>query len=341
MNSDNLVADLVLEGGGVKGIGLVGAVSVLHENGYRFHGNTRVAGTSAGAIVGSLVAARMPVPEMVNVMHELDYRQFKDSPPLGPFGRGLGLLTRLGLYRGDRLHDWIAERLAGCGVHTWADLKLRDPGRRLPPEQAYRLVVIVSDVGNGRLLRLPWDYGRFGLDPDTQPVADAVRASASIPFYFRPVRLPVANGPDRLLWTDGGMLSNFPVHIFDRSDRRPRWPTFGIKLSAPPPTGVLGAGTRVRWPLGLGKALLATMIAAHDRLDMDDPGVCARTMFVQTNGLNATAFDLSPETRDELYAAGRAAAAEFLSTWDFEEYLDNCRPSARRAGERASVQAAR
>ena len=41
-------ADLVLEGGGVKGIGLVGAISVLEEHGYVFH---RVAGTSAGAIV--------------------------------------------------------------------------------------------------------------------------------------------------------------------------------------------------------------------------------------------------------------------------------------------------
>ena len=36
--------DLVLEGGGVKGIGLVGAISVLEEYGYRFQ---RVAGTSA------------------------------------------------------------------------------------------------------------------------------------------------------------------------------------------------------------------------------------------------------------------------------------------------------
>jgi NTE family protein len=47
-------ADLVLDGGGVKGIGLLGAVLVLVEAGYSF---PRVAGTSAGAIVASLVAA--------------------------------------------------------------------------------------------------------------------------------------------------------------------------------------------------------------------------------------------------------------------------------------------
>lgn len=47
-------ADLVCEGGGVRGIGLVGAVDALVQAGYRF---PRVAGTSAGAIVASLVAA--------------------------------------------------------------------------------------------------------------------------------------------------------------------------------------------------------------------------------------------------------------------------------------------
>ena len=47
-------ADLVLEGGGVKGIALVGAVTALDEAGYSF---PRVAGSSAGAVVAALVAA--------------------------------------------------------------------------------------------------------------------------------------------------------------------------------------------------------------------------------------------------------------------------------------------
>ena len=49
-------ADLVLEGGGVKGTGLVGAITALTENedSYQFH---RIAGTSAGAIVASFLAA--------------------------------------------------------------------------------------------------------------------------------------------------------------------------------------------------------------------------------------------------------------------------------------------
>ena len=49
--NNNLKADSVFEGGGVKGIGLVGAVAVAEERGYQW---VNIAGTSAGAIVAAL-----------------------------------------------------------------------------------------------------------------------------------------------------------------------------------------------------------------------------------------------------------------------------------------------
>ena len=77
-------ADLVLEGGGVKGIGLVGALSVFEEAGYGF---SKVAGTSAGSIVGALVAAKMSAAEMHDVMDGLPYIRFKDKGLLDRFRR--------------------------------------------------------------------------------------------------------------------------------------------------------------------------------------------------------------------------------------------------------------
>src|SRR4051794_6481537 len=55
-NGSKLRADLVLAGGGVKGIGHVGALSVLEEHDYEIR---RIAGTSAGAIVGAFAASGM------------------------------------------------------------------------------------------------------------------------------------------------------------------------------------------------------------------------------------------------------------------------------------------
>lgn len=43
---------------------------------------------------------------------------------------------------------------------------------------------MASDISRGRLVRLPWDYADYGLEPDEQSVAGAARASASIPFEF-------------------------------------------------------------------------------------------------------------------------------------------------------------
>src|SRR5207248_938972 len=123
------------------------------------------------------------------------------------------------------------------GVHTWADVRRPDPDGRLPLEERYRLVVIVSDISRGKMLRLPWDYSELcGIDPDTQLVADAVRASASIPFFFEPVRLSCGGGhvEHDITLVDGGLLSNFPVEIFDGAGDPKPWPTFGIKLSARP-----------------------------------------------------------------------------------------------------------
>jgi NTE family protein len=317
--------DLVLEGGGVKGIGLVGAIAALQEAGYGVGEHGRVAGTSAGAIVGSLVAAGVKADDLTEIMNEVDYRRFRDSSRLGLPGDLLSLGTRLGLYKGDKLHRWIAGQLADRGVRTFGDLRIDDdPQSDLPAERRYRLVVVVSDISRCRMLRLPWDYQEvFGLEADDMPVADAVRASAAIPFFYRPVRLAHKAGGVPSCLVDGGMLSNYPIHLFDRTDGvTPRWPTLGVKLSAAPPQveGPDGA-QRVGNLVDLARRLVSTMVEAHDRTYVAQRRVRDRTVFVDTNGINATDFDLRPDVRDFLFESGLSAGRDFLETWDFDRYL--------------------
>lgn len=318
-----LVADVVLEGGGAKGTGLAGALLALHDKGYRLGDPGRVAGTSVGAIIGSLVAAGMPIPRIANLVWELDYRRFRDRGMLGPLSGGISLLTRLSLYRGDALHRWVAEQLESCGLRTFGDLRLHDPKSSLPSEHAYKLVVVVSDLTSGHMVRLPWDYAHYGLDPDEQLVADAVRASASIPYFFRPVQVKLPGDGQVAIRTDSGMLSGLPINLFDRTDgARPRWPTFGVKLWRRPLTTAWQADwAQVGGPIRLANAFLDTTVNAHGRLLLDDPAVCARTIFVDTVSIGATDFDLSPGQQQELFDNGRRAAERFLADWDFAEYL--------------------
>jgi NTE family protein len=308
-----MFCDLVLEGGGVKGIALVGAVEALEQAGYEFK---RVAGTSAGAIVGSLVAAGMKSADLVALMRSVDYRRFADESWLDkvPLGKLVSLLTEQGVYEGGYLRSWLHEHLGGCGVDTFADLAYGDAALDLPASQRFRLVVMASDISQGRLSRLPWDYHqRHGQDAAGQHVADAVRASMSIPFFYEPVRL---NGSTLV---DGGVLSNFPIDVFDRRNGTPRWPTFGIKLSARPGSQVQRFA--VHDTISMARALIGTMVSAHDQMHIDDPSVTDRTIFVDTMGVNATDFDLDERTAMKLYENGRSAAAVFLSGWDWEAYL--------------------
>ena len=148
-------ADLVLSGGGVKGIALVGAVSALVEAVYV---PQRISGTSAGALVGAVLAAAAQRGELSSAQLEelaigIDYRAFLDPGPverLPVIGPAWGLLTGGGIYRGEALRQWVADRLAEFGVTTFADLAIND--RSLPPEQRYRLVVTVADVTLGQLI---------------------------------------------------------------------------------------------------------------------------------------------------------------------------------------------
>lgn len=310
-------ADLVLEGGGVKGIGLVGAVHVLSERGHVF---PRVAGTSAGAIVASLIAALQaagkPLTGLTTIMRGLDYRRFKDEGllerALGPAGEMAELVLHMGIARGEFLVEWLGNELSDLGVHTFADLVIAeddDPGSHLPPQQRFRLVVHTSDVSRGVLVRLPWDCPQYGIDPRDMRVVDAVRASMSIPFFFRPVTHPTPQG--KVTWVDGGLLSNFPITVFDRTDDRPsRWPTWGVKLSARPSSTRVDEG--VDTPLDLALSCIKTLLAGWDRYHLDDEKVTTRTVFVDTGTVSSTNFDISGAEQQALYESGRQAATAFL-----------------------------
>ena len=341
-----LVADLALEGGGVKGIGIVGAVSALAEAGYRFQ---RVAGSSAGAIAAALIAAiaKKGEPDGMQALHGyLDNLTFTEFMPQGKlhafmdhhFGQAGELLSdadvltrRMGVYSGDYLFTWLRPIMnKTLGVTTFEDLKItpeEDPGMSLPENKRYRLVVHTSDITRGELVQLPWDYGFYGQDRDTQDVVAAVRASMSIPFFFEPVTfdalpadvsvpgpagaaIPVHYDGGTVTWVDGGMLRNFPINAFDREDGGPpRWPTIGIKLSS----------LQTRYPAskasttayGEGRGCLHTMMNEWDAYSVD-AATAGRTIFVDNAGVGTTEFDLSQDKRDELFLSGVSESTNFI-----------------------------
>jgi NTE family protein len=117
--------NLVFEGGGLKGIALVGAYSVLEERGYR---PQNIAGASAGAIVAALVAAGYNAAELRQTIMDFHFSSLKDRAwedwlPLFP--RIVSILKDRGIYEGKACLEWMGGLLAKKGVRTFGDLVRR------------------------------------------------------------------------------------------------------------------------------------------------------------------------------------------------------------------------
>lgn len=295
----------VFEGGGVKGIGLAGAVKAATDNGVVFN---RVAGTSSGSIVAALLAAGYSAAELKLIIESTPFSSFLKRSALfntKVVGPAIRLLLRKGLYSGDALEQWIYGVLKAKGVRVFADLP---PGK---------LQIIASDITNGKLLVLPQDIAAYDIDPLQMPVAKAIRMSTSIPYFFDPV---IIRQPQRFKATtranssyivDGGLLSNFPLWLFDKqSSGAAAEPVLGFQT-----VGISDVQPhRIKGPITMFQAMFETMLSAHDQRYIEQHNR-ARTIKIPALGVRTTQFHLTPEQSDELYRSGVRAGEKFFGTW--------------------------
>ncbi len=292
----------VFEGGGVRGIGLIGTVCVFLEKGYRFD---RVAGNSAGSIAAALVAGGYDAVELKDIMMSLDYSLFmdKDWRDRLPFGMAYSLLAEEGIYEGKYLRDFVKEKLAKAPhpVRTFRDVKEEDG--------SYRLQMIAADISRARLLVLPQDIADYGIDPDDLEVADAVRMSVSIPYFYEPVRLMHNDGTESFI-VDGGIVCNFPAWIYD-DDIEKGNPPVGFCLVDD------GETHPIHGVISMFAAIVETMLEARDKRYIADEHL--PTVRIPTLGVQTCDFNLSKKRQEELYLAGRNAATEYLDAMEAEE----------------------
>jgi NTE family protein len=306
-------ADAVFEGGGVKGIALAGAIDVAEHLGVEWK---RLAGTSAGAITACLLAAGYTAQELIPILtEEMDFKAFMDEGILDQIpliGKLASAVFEKGIYEGDYFEEWMAEKLLAKGISTFAQLK-DDNGD-------YRLKLIASDVTQQQMVILPDDLAKYGRIPDDFSVARAARMSMSIPYFFEPVEMDIKHPSKRrqiqCYIVDGGLLSNFPVWLFDVAmGQTPQWPTYGFKLVEPGSDEPM----ETHLPHQYIMSLVSTMMEAHDKAYIDQTNF-KRTVAIPTMGIRTTQFDLNDEDKSLLLRAGQEAAIKFFKDWDFQAH---------------------
>ncbi|WP_078545807.1 patatin-like phospholipase family protein [Litchfieldia alkalitelluris] len=291
--------DGVFSGGGIKGFALIGAYAALEEKGIKFK---CLAGTSAGAIIAALIKAGYTSEELEKIMDAIELKDFLDARktflPI-PFAKWLFLYKRLGLYRGEVLEKWLEALLSAKGIATFGDL---------PPDS---LKLVASNLTMGTLIVLPDDLPRYGINPSSFSVAKAVRMSCSLPYFFEPVKLKPRTGAHLIV--DGGVLSNFPIWLFEKAlDSRKR-PVLGVKLSA---NFYNQPVHKVDNAISLFTSLFDTMMKAHDlkyisRVHED------HIVFIPVEGGLTTEFNLDDEQKHKLIQHGKERTEQFLKKWSY------------------------
>jgi predicted acylesterase/phospholipase RssA len=210
--------------------------------------------------------------------------------------------------------------------------------RQLLPQRLYEFIASKAE---------PFDTGNAADDychlpvSDDMPIALAARMSLSfpllisaIPLYARDFTLLQESDratPQRCLFSDGGLSSNFPIHFFDRL--WPNTPTFGIALDAF--AEKRNAGRSRTWmPASSGSGVLLPIQAIdggvigflsrlvdaakdwQDNLQSTLPGYRERIVHItlkdDEGGLNLSMDPQRIRTLTEYGAqAGRLAASEF------------------------------
>jgi NTE family protein len=334
-------ADAVFEGGGVKGIAFAGAVAAAEEAGIERWKN--VAGTSAGAIVSCLLVVGYDGAQLKKILDDVVYSRFADYGPLGKLqGWVWNQFRSRGFAPGVFFTTWLAERIKesplarelGKEELTFADVARDDLPPELSPADAararYRLRVIGSEITKGRMLVLPQDiqgyYRKDGTPytPDTLTLVEAVRMSMSFPFLYSPHVLYDSKQQPYYV-VDGGLLSNFPVWLFDRRDGKPPVrPTWAFRLhggSGDEPAEPYRDIPRLRWRIPLAKAMFAAATGAWDERQVVE-AASVRTINIPTFNVDTIDFNLSRENGARLYESGRKSTRQFFERQRTREFLE-------------------
>ncbi|MDQ1593091.1 MAG: hypothetical protein QOG71_3718 [Pyrinomonadaceae bacterium] len=301
--------NLVFEGGGVKGIAYGGAVEVLEES--RITPQIeRVAGTSAGAITAAMISLNYTAAAITKIMLTLPFEKFEDGCELvAP----IRLIRHYGWFKGNyflNLMESYIEAKTGDGRATFRDLT-----EKYKDENFKDLYVFGTDLSQQAVQEFS-----YRATPDVA-VADAVRMSMSIPFFFE-ARYYEQDGANNV-YCDGGVLNNYPVSTFDEQytsvdpdlghtmlHRTPNPETLGFhldNLDQPPPRPIDNVR---RFAVSVFEAILDI----QNILLKTNPGDERRTVFINDLGVQTTDFALSKQMKLDLIAQGRSATLAYLNT---------------------------
>ncbi|ERJ13873.1 patatin-like phospholipase family protein [Haloplasma contractile] len=211
--------NIFFEGGGILGVCYLGAYKALMDRGFTID---KCIGISAGSIMSSLIIAGYTPDELIDIMTETDFGHFSSKTGLSRktiVGKPMSLIVNRGIYDSQVIENWVESLLKQKGVRTFEDV-MRDGDSRLH--------IIAADSTNKQALVIPRDLIRYGIKPESFPVAKAVRMSSAIPYYYTPVKIKQFNRINKII--DGAVVKNIPTDLVNHRLKNVCTPTLRFRV---------------------------------------------------------------------------------------------------------------
>lgn len=198
---------LVMSGGGARGLAHIGVIKALEENNIPID---YVSGTSIGAIVAALYSMGYSPQEMIDIMSSEDFKKWYT---------GTMDINYMFYFRKNN----IVPELINIKFNLKDSVQIERPSLSIINPNPMNLGFMqtfaqynVACNNNFDSLFVPFRcvasdiYNKKQVIYKEGDLGDAVRASMSYPFVFRPIK------KDSILMYDGGIYNNFPADIMER-----------------------------------------------------------------------------------------------------------------------------
>ncbi len=295
------IDSLVFSGGGAKGLAYAGVIDELEHRGI-LKDIKIVAGASAGAIIALVFGLGYNSGETIEIIKNTNFAKFLDCKggvdlnevlqnplkhPLGVAYLGERLIATGALCDGLVAREFLIKLIENKDISKNINFK------QLFNRTGIELNIVCCDVSRKQTI-----VHNHKNSPNLS-VLDAVHTSMSIPLIFKPVDLY----HDGTTGVDGGTTDNYPLDIVPN----PLGFILTTKEQLMKPTF-----TKIKWAFDYIIAMIEMLGAIHKNEIFSKQENIDRTIFIDTIGIGALDFNMTPEQITALIESGRKSVRDYF-----------------------------
>jgi len=287
-----MYTNLVISGGGVKGVALLGCIDVLEQANVLIHVKNYI-GCSIGSIMSLMLVCNFSYLEMYAFVHDFVLEEVNAKQI--DINNIFGVFTTYGLDEGEIIYTMVDKILTSKGIDVNISFMT------LTKKTGKNLIITGANISDSQ-----YEYFCVDTTPDMS-VKTAIRISTSYPIIFTPV---IHNNK---YYVDAGLYNNFPLEYFLNHTNT----TIGISFASVTEDSrdnVQPFESFIEYLIHMMNSVLGKMTVLQSNQDMFTKNICWIKMdAVSLINFNTLTFNLDKDMVKSYIETGREQMRKFLN----------------------------